>query len=197
MRSFLKNIIPALMVLAVSAPAVAQTSWTRQGDDAPAAAQTAEERRIAQEMQAQFLASGPAYAKIALTAAMAEPVGGRENVDQRRDPWRPVTQQQMLAATQDPIFKVPNYSLQVQVDFNRDGQMDVARMYNNSRQGAIIVAYGGLNRSEVIYKTNEPFSSGQQIIAAGRNKIVLNFPEARSVVLVQEGGAAKAYSIGN
>lgn len=193
----MKTSILAILALAASAPLAAQDYGYEISPevDNPAERSPAEVQAVAIQMQNEYLATAKNYARTVLDANNRIANGSATKVDAAKDPWKLVTQQSMLASTEDPYFRVPNYSLAVQLDFNGDGQQDVARMYNNSKQGAVVVTYGGSGKREIVYKTDRPFANAEQIFAAG-NRIVVNYPEVSAVVLVHENGKPQAYAIG-
>ena len=193
----MKTSLFAIIALAVAAPAAAQDYGYEISPevDNPEERSPAEVRAVAIQMQNEYLATAKNYTRAELDADNRISTGSSIRVDAATDPWKLVTQQSMLASTEDPYFRVPNYSLAVQVDFNNDGQQDVATMYNNSKQGAVVVTYGGSGKREIVYKTERTFSNAEQIFAAG-NRIVVNYPEVSAVVLVQEDGKPQAYAIG-
>lgn len=193
----MKTSLFAIIALAVAAPAAAQEYGYEISPevDNPEERSPAQVQAVAIQMQNEFLATAKNYANADLDADNRVTTGSSIRVNAAEDPWKLVTQQSMLASTEDPYFRVPNYSLAVQVDFNNDGQQDVATMYNNSKQGAVVVTYGGSGKREIVYKTDRPFSNAEQIFAAG-NRIVVNYPEVSAVVLAQENGKPQAYAFG-
>lgn len=146
--------------------------------------------------QAQFIASLQPYASRSLSSAQQIPNGPDRRIDPKDDPWKVVTQQEMAAATRIETDRAPNFSLSTKLDFDGDGQVDTVRMYNNSEQGAIIVAYGGRNTREVVYKQDITFGDAQQVFAAG-NRIILASPGGTPVAIVHQEGGSRAYAFSN
>jgi hypothetical protein len=112
--------------------------------------------------------------------------------DTARDPWRPVTSQQM-AQEQVGDARKKTYSVSTKVDYNGDGIPDTAYIANNSRQGAVIVQLGGNKGQVVAFRSSSPFGSGQEIVAGGKRRIGLVYPESSVVVLTSEGGKPAVY----
>ena len=109
------------------------------------------------------------------------------------NPWKPVTQQQMAETSGERR----NFQMAIQVDYNGDGIPDRAYMANNSQQGAVIVELGGNKGRVIAFKGIGPFKTGQELIAAGKRRIVLQFPESSHVVLTSEGGKPAVYYLGD
>ena len=124
---------------------------------------------------------------------------GRLQLDPRRDLWSPVTQAETHRANKNSPFEKPFYCLRVRVDYDRDGHVDVAELVNNSRQGAVLVTFGGpLRRAPlVIYKRDEWFASGEEIKADGQHRVELNQPEVGVVTLLMQGGRPRAMYTGH
>src|SRR3546814_6110751 len=78
------------------------------------------------------------------------------------------------ATSKDAFLTKPRFSVSANVDFDGDGHIDTAQMVNNSRQGAVFVTFGGPNRRApaLAFKIDRPFTGGEEIRAAGRNRIL-------------------------
>ena len=150
----------------------------------------------ASQEQARFVASLQPYGSRSLSSAMAIPTGTSERIDPKTDPWKVVTQQDMAAATSIATDRVSDFNLSTRLDFDGDGQVDTVRMYNNSKQGAIVVSYGGRDTREVVYKQDVTFGDAQQIFAAG-NRIILAAPGGSPMAIVRQGGSSQAYVFTN
>jgi len=193
-------IAAALSAAMLSGPANAQSTNILGGSsNVDEAGRTpAQVQQVALEMQNELRESAGRLAGLTISSAEYEvPYRGSIGVvNAQADPWKVVTQAQMRETTDDPYFQLPNYSLGVAVDYDKDGKADTARMYNNSKQGAIIVTYSD-GRNEVIYKRDEPFAHAIQIFPVGKNRVILSFPEVSQVILEQVGGKPMVYYMGN
>lgn len=191
--------ITGLAMIVAAAPVNAQnTNLLNDNSELDDAGRTpAQVQKVAIEIQKEMLESVKRIAGIKIEPAEFEaPYRGSIGViNPVNDSWKSVTQAKMLAATEDPYFRIPNYSLEVAVDYDKDGKPDIARMYNNSKQGAIIVTYA-TGRSEVIYKQDEPFSNAIQIFPAGKTRILLSFPETSQAILEKIDGKPMIYYMG-
>lgn len=165
----------ALGITAIAAPAIAQNA--------------AKPRPTALQQAAAGLGGAP-LAQLGKAWPAAYEVA---NVDAKRDPWKPVTPQQMAQATNTRQA----YQVSATVDYNGDGVPDRAYIANNSKQGAVIVELGGGKGSVVAYKTNDQLLGGQEIAAAGKRRLVLQFPESSVMVLTSEGGKPQVFYIGD
>lgn len=118
-----------------------------------------------------------------------EAVGkGVASVDARKDPWKPVTPAEMVAATGERrVFKTVAY-----VDYNGDGVTDKVYIARNSRQGAVLVDLGGGKGTVVAYKAGQPLIYGQQVYPASKRRVMLEFPESHVAILSQETGKPTA-----
>ncbi len=175
--------ISAVIGALLAIPAIAQTLT-------PAQAQAQ------QEQQLRSTAAQVGVMKIEPSWGRA-PGEGVATIPESKDPWRAVTVQQMAAAVKgDPYLMKRNYSLQVAVDFNADGKPDVARIVNNSRQGAVIVYLGGGGAPVVAYKQNGQLLGGEEIVVAGKNRILLNVPGVNSHLLFMRGGKPQVITYG-
>src|SRR3546814_12002803 len=78
------------------------------------------------------------------------------------------------ATSKNAFLTKPRFSVSANVDFDGDGHIDTAQMVNNSRQGAVFVTFGGPNRRApaLAFKIDRPFTGGEEIHAAGRNRIL-------------------------
>lgn len=123
----------------------------------------------------------------------------RLQLDPRRHPWVPITQVETHQANKDSPFEKPFYCLKARVDYNRDGYLDTAELVNNSRQGAVLVTFGGSRHRAplVIYKRDERFQSGEEIRADGKYRVELNQPEIGTVTLLMQGSRPRAMYIGD
>lgn len=122
---------------------------------------------------------------------------GRLQIDARHDPWIPMTNKAMNRTNTDQYTRKARYSLQVQVDFNGDGHADTAYIANNSRQAAVIVNLGGQARRSIIaYKQDGTFIAGEEIFAAGRNRILVNVPGASQHLLLMANGQPRVVNYG-
>jgi len=140
---------------------------------------------MAQRTMGQMAANLGTKANLAALGGKTE-IAGRSaaNVDARKDPWRPVTPAEMVAATKERrAFKTTAF-----VDYNGDGVTDKAYIVRNSRQGAVLVDLGGGKGTVLAYKANQPLIYGQQVYPAGKRRIMLEFPESHVAVLSQETG---------
>lgn len=123
---------------------------------------------------------------------------GRTTVDPTRDPWIPITAQSMAKSVEDPALRRSSYMLTAKVDYDGDGVMDTAVLANNSTQGAVVVRFGAPGkRPMVVYKMDGRFTGAQEIVAAGRNRILLSFPGSSLAILSMEGGRPVARYIGD
>ena len=124
----------------------------------------------------------------------AWPVGFKvASVNAKADPWKPVTQMEMIAMS----GARRTYQLATAVDYNADGIVDRAYIANNSRQGAVLVQLGGNKGTVIAYKANNKLLGGQEIAAAGKRRLVLQFPESNVLVLSSESGRPSVYYIGD
>jgi hypothetical protein len=115
-----------------------------------------------------------------------------------RDAWRPVTQQTMLSGTDYPKIRGYAYAVETPVDFDGDGVMDVARMVNSANEGAVIVTFGDKRKQPmIVFRSDRRFGNGEGLFAAGRNRLLVNIPEARQHLLFLQGGTPKVYTIGD
>lgn len=124
---------------------------------------------------------------------------GKLSVDPKKDPWRPVTSEWMAQQTQhDPYLHKNSFSTRVAVDYNGDGHIDAAQMYQNSKQAAVIVTFGGPkpNPPAIVFKTDVKFGGGEEIVAAGRNRILLSIPDAAAYLLFMDRTGPKLISYG-
>lgn len=117
-------------------------------------------------------------------------------IDASKDPWKPLTQQEMDDNIEETFYKLDKYSISIFVDYDLDGKPDVASIYNNSKQGAVIVTYASSGRSEVIYKSDDPMKGGPQIFPVGKNHIMLNFPETNQLILGKINGKPMVHYMG-
>lgn len=167
----LKKIILAAALTAFAVPATAQTSdWLRQA--------------------AQRVGALPK-----LTGESETALRGRA-VDAAKDPWKPLTWQQMAAA-EAPGEAKKSYSLSAQVDWNGDGIMDIAYMATNSTQAAVLVRLGGGKGVAVAFRMEGVWASGEEIVAAGKRRLILNVPESTVAILTAESGRPLAYFSGD
>src|SRR3546814_3755242 len=105
--------------------------------------------------------------------------------DPSKEAWRPFTSEAMRHATsKDAFVTKPRFSVSANVDLDGDGHIDTAQMVNNSRQGAVFVTFGGPNRRApaLAFKIDRPFTGGEDIRPAGRNRILLTIPQAQTRV---------------
>lgn len=113
------------------------------------------------------------------------------NLDPKKDPWKPVTSQEMAAYGGQKRA----YQTSIMVDYNKDGVQDRAYIANNSSQGAVIVELGGKKGTVIAYKFEGGMKGGEEIAPAG-NRIVLQFPEVNVLILAYEG-KPQVYFIGD
>src|SRR3546814_13252431 len=75
---------------------------------------------------------------------------------------------------------------------------DTAQMVNNSRQGAVFVTFGGPNRRApaLAFKIDRPFTGGEEIRAAGRNRILLTIPDVSEHLLFMDRIGPKVINFG-
>lgn len=116
------------------------------------------------------------------------------SVNAKADPWKPVSAQQMAQATGNTRKA---YQTAVAVDYNGDGVPDRAYIANNSKQGAVIVELGGGKGTVVAYKVDQQLLGGQELAAAGKRRLVVNFPESSVMLLTSEGGKPAVYYLGD
>lgn len=118
-----------------------------------------------------------------------EAVGqGVAAVDARKDPWKPVTPAEIVAATGERrAFKTVAY-----VDYNGDGVTDKVYLARNSRQGAVLVDLGGGKGTVVAYKAGQPLVYGQQLYPASKRRVMIEFPESSVAILTAESGRPTA-----
>lgn len=179
------KIIAAITSLAAATPALAQTGNPSQS---------------AAEMDRAMRAQAARLGSVAIDPSKTRPIyNGTLRIDPRTDPWRPVTNEGMHQTNQDPWTSKPTYSLRIAVDFDGDGNIDAAQAYNNSKQGAVIVTFGGPKPRAplVVYKSDRQFHSGEEIVAAGRNRILVNVPDARSILLFMYRGQPRIMVYGD
>lgn len=166
----------------------------------PAFAQSSEAQRsvAALERSMQQAAARLGTARLDPKEARA-PYQGNLNIDPAKDAWRPVTSEAMRQATaQDPWLNKAKFSVAALVDFDGDGKMDTAQMVQNSRQSAVIVTFGGPARRPpvIAYKSDTLFGGGEEIRAAGRNRILLTIPDVSEQLLFMDRTGPKVISFG-
>jgi len=147
--------------------------------------------------------AGPAFAQTKTFAEMAQGMGsgdlgkawpvGYKQPAVAKTPWRPVTSQEMAQSQNTKRA----YKLSAQVDYNGDNVADTAYLATNGTQGAVVVQLGGGKGTVVAFRSPEPMLGGQELAAAGRRRIALNFPESSVVVLSAETGKPAVYYIGD
>lgn len=166
----------------------------------PAFAQSSEAQRSVAQMERAMQQTAARLGTARLNPAEARgPYQGKLNVDPSKDAWRPVTSEAMRQATaQDAWLTKPRFSVTASVDFDGDGHNDTAQMFNNSRQGAVLVTFGGPNRRApvVAYKVDRPFTGGEEIRAAGRNRILVTIPDVSEQLLFMDRSGPKVISFG-
>jgi len=167
----MKKILIAAALTAVAMPALAQTNGWLRG--------------VAQQVAA----------KPKLTGRAENAVRGA-NVDAAKDPWTPMTVARMAAAAAPGEAK-KTYSLSAQVDWNGDGVADVAYLATNRTQMAVLVRLGGNKGTAVAYRSTGSWGAGEELVAAGKRRLILNVPESTTVVLSAESGRPMAYFTGD
>lgn len=178
------------------------TAAVAMGLSAPVAAQTLSPQQSVVEQDRLMRANAVRLGNMRLDPAQAQaPYRGSINLDARKDPWRAVTSAQMVAsvrAQNDPYLLKTGYSLRAMVDYDGDGVIDVAQAVNNSRQGAVMITFGGPKpRPPVIaFKMDSKFEAGEEIIAAGRNRVAVYIPDARSHLLFLDRTGPKVITFG-
>lgn len=182
MKTFGKTILAAIAICAAAGPVLAQeglpADFQRTMDSAV--------RSGAAEFSRMPLKANTTIPNLGVPAAAG------------RDPWRPVTQAMMSANVDYPKIRGYVYAIEATVDFDGDNIPDVARLVNNSREGGVIVTFGDKRKQPmVVFRSNRLFGSGEGLFAAGRNRLVVNIPEARQHVLYLQDGAPKVHTIGD
>ena len=176
--------------MGVAAIVTSATAFAQSGD---AKSSVAQMERAMQQTAARLGSArlNPAEAKA--------PYQGKVTVDPSKDAWRPVTSEAMRQATsQDAWLTKPRFSVTASVDFDGDGHIDTAQMVNNSRQGAVFVTFGGPNRRApaLAFKIDRPFTGGEEIRAAGRNRILLTIPDVSEQLLFMDHSGPKVIKFG-
>lgn len=123
------------------------------------------------------------------------------SLDTSHQPSVLVTQQQMRdlqRGSDNPWTQKATYSIRVNVDFDADGHPDVAQMVTNSRQSAVIISFGGPRPRPpmVAYRGDFVFGPGEEIVAAGRNRVMLNISELGFVLMLLHEGEPRIYRTG-
>lgn len=154
--------------------------------------------RLAKEFQNGYINASKRINPVKINASDYEvPYNGKiGTIDASKDPWKPLTQKEMDANIEETFFKLDKYSISISVDYDLDGKPDTASIYNNSKQGAVIVTYASTGKSEVIYKIDEIMKGGPQIFPVGKNHIMLNFPESNQLILSKINGKPMVYYMG-
>ena len=169
------------------------TAASLQADEA------ANARAIVAEHDRQVRETAARLGRVKITKLHLQPPYLSEtDIDPDQDPWVPVTQAAMKASNVDPFTQKEVYSLTANIDFDRDGVADLAQMANNSRQGAVIVTFGGKpDRPPLVaFESDERFLAGEEILPAGRHRVLLNIPGARQHLLVMNKREPRVASYG-
>jgi len=119
-----------------------------------------------------------------------------QNVDPAKDPWQPMSSQRMAAAAAPGTAK-KSYSLSASVDWNGDGVTDIAYLASNRTQIAVIVRLGANNGTAIAFRTPGAWGAGEELVAAGRRRLILNTPESTVAILSAESGKPIAYFSGD
>lgn len=116
-------------------------------------------------------------------------------VNEAKDPFKPVGYQQM-ASTMAAGEAAKYYSLSTKVDYDGDGVQDVVYMAQNSAQVAVVVQLGNGKGKVFAYRAKGQWGGGNEIMAAGKRRILINYPGSSIVVLSAESGRPAAYFYG-
>lgn len=125
-----------------------------------------------------------------------EPAIRGQNVDAAKDPWQPMTWQRMAAAAA-PGTARKSYSLSAAVDWNGDGVTDIAYLASNRTQIAVIVRLGANKGTAIAFRAPGAWGAGEELVAAGKRRLILNVPESAVAVLSAESGKPLAYFAGD
>ena len=106
--------------------------------------------------------------------------------------WTPVTLAYMNS-TVAPNERVRTLSLSARVDWNGDGVPDVAYMANGQDEMAVIVQLGGNKGRVFAMRWPGQWGGRQEIVAAGKRRIIVNMPEADRFTLSAESGKPLSY----
>lgn len=88
------------------------------------------------------------------------------------------------------------YHRSVRIDLDLDGRSDVVEMVEHDRQMALRISYGGRPVSRIVAR-HEGYWTDQGLFAAGRDAVMVNFPESRVYFIFQRGGDIRAEFIGD
>lgn len=120
-----------------------------------------------------------------------------KTLDARRFPWRTVTDQDMRNRSGYWAPVGYRFHRAARADLDRDGKLDTVEMIENSRQQALRITYGGSKKPQRIVAQAEGRWSDQGIFTAGRNAVMINYPESRVYFLFQRGAEVRAKFIGD
>lgn len=119
-----------------------------------------------------------------------EPLFSRAPVlDERRHPWHPVTDAEMRSATGYWAPVGYRFHREIRVDLDRDGVADTVQMVQNDRQRALMVVYGDKTKAARVFFRSRGAWSDQALMAAGKDGLMVNFPETSVVFIFQRKDA--------
>ncbi len=87
-----------------------------------------------------------------------------------------------------PAPKGYRYHTSARADLDRDGRPDLVQLVDNGREGAIRITYGDPRKAARLVQRGGRYLSGQGIYAAGRNAVLVQFPESSMVFVFERGG---------
>lgn len=127
---------------------------------------------------------------------------GLEMLDERSDPWRPLTSTAMIERASAEQYSTyankRSFNVSASVDYDGDGRSDLVEMVENSTQGGIRVTFGGdrARRAMIVFKMNRRWGQ-EEIYAAGRRRILIQKPELGYTLLLLRNGEHRAVYIGD
>lgn len=140
----------------------------------------------------ELLAIGRKLARLRVTGA--EPV--RQFASDKTERWQSVTQEEIGSGVQ-PMERKPVHRIEVSVDYDGDGRMDVARLANGPTEGVVLVTFGDRRRPpKVAYRERRLFRAGEEIYPAGRHRLLFSRPEVHMTLLLMQRGRPTALRMG-
>lgn len=119
-------------------------------------------------------------------------------IDDKRSPWRPVTQSEWsrgVIKMDTTAIKKFNWSLSATADYDGDGSLDTARLFTNGRQTAVIVSLGNRKPPMVVFK-KDSIDFGLELEGQG-HRFLLSVPELGYKILFMHKGRPALMSRGD
>lgn len=190
----MKNLFIAFTVALLATPVAAQTTQQDEAfiekawaDGILNATEKAEIARISERSE-QRLANKVAGMRLSANGQVYS--GELGYLDPRANPWKAVTAADWNRLDRDNAKA--QWRLVAQADYNGDRKPDVAQLFSNGRQTAVLVQLAGSTQPMIIYKA-DGVKAGAEIRAAG-NRFLLSIPDTSPIVLfTQAGKPAVAY----